>query len=274
MTDQQAERSSQHRFLLELARAFAGSLLFSFPILMTMEMWHFGMVLDRRRLALFVAVSLPLVTAFTRYLGFRSSRDPSWLPTLVDAAVTLLVGAVASMIMLTMFGVLSPASSLNVTIPTIAIQMIPASIGAAFARQQIGDAASQDLPGGYWGELLVMVMGATVLSLNVAPTEEMLLIGVLMNPWHLIVLAATSLALLHAIVFALQFRGQHEIRGGVWEALLRYTLGGYLVALGVSAFLLWVFGRLDSVGLEAVLAQILVLGFPATLGAAAARIVL
>ena len=273
-SDQRTERSAQRRFLLEVSRAFAGSVLFSFPILMTMEMWHFGLVLDRFRIAVFVAVSLPLLVAFTRYLGFRSSKDPAWIPTLVDAAVTLLVGVVSSIVMLSIFSVISPLDPLAVVIPSIAIQAVPASIGAAFAREQVGDSASQDLPGGYSGQLLVMLMGAVVLSLNVAPTEEMLLLGVMMGPWRLIGLAVLSLVVLHAIVYGLQFRGQHEPSADLLRTILKFTLAGYLLALAVSAFLLWVFGRLEGAGMVAVVSQTVVLGFPASLGAAAGRIIL
>ncbi|CAN7555305.1 DUF2391 family protein [Phenylobacterium sp. LjRoot225] len=34
-----------------LARAVAGALIFSFPLLMTMEMWQLGFYMDRLRLA-------------------------------------------------------------------------------------------------------------------------------------------------------------------------------------------------------------------------------
>ena len=274
MPQQQTERRAQRRFLLEVARAFAGAVLFSFPILMTMEMWHFGLVLQRFRIAVFIAVALPLLFAFSRYLGFRSDRRRSLVPTLLDAAVTVLVGIVTALVMLTIFDVFSPFGELSVIIPTVALQTVPASIGAAFARQQVGEASSQELPSGYWGEILVMLMGATVLSFNVAPTEEMLLLALMMRPEHLVVLVALSLVALHAIVYGLQFRGQHEQKGGPWHAVLKFTFAGYLVALAVSAFLLWVFGRLDGAGLETTLAQVVVLGFPATLGAAAGRILL
>ena len=46
------------------------------------------------------------------------------------------------------------------------------------------------------------------------------------------------------------------------------------MALAVSAFLLYVFGRFDAVGLRDALHVTVVLGVPATVGAAAARLTL
>ncbi len=48
---------------------------------------------------------------------------------------------------------------------------------------------------------------STFLAFNVAPTEEMILIGFKMTPWHSLALIAASLVLLHALVFAVGFAG-------------------------------------------------------------------
>ena len=42
-------------FLVALARAFAGALIFGLPLLMTMEMWALGFYMEPLRLALFLA---------------------------------------------------------------------------------------------------------------------------------------------------------------------------------------------------------------------------
>ena len=55
-------------------------------------------------------------------------------------------------------------------------------------------------------------------------------------------------------------------------AFFPYTLAGYGVALLVSAFTLWAFGRLDG-GVSDAVRSIVVLAFPAALGAAIARLV-
>ena len=55
---------------------------------------------------------------------------------------------------------------------------------------------------------------------------------------------------------------------------LRFTVVGYAIALVISAYLLWTFGRFDATGWEERITAVVVLGFPATVGAAAARLIL
>ncbi len=55
-----------------------------------------------------------------------------------------------------------------------------------------------------------MVVGALFLSVNIAPTEEVVLIAYKMNPWHEIALALGTLGLMHVFVYELEFRGTHN----------------------------------------------------------------
>lgn len=51
-----SERESDYRFFVGLARAFAGAVLFSLPLLMTMEMWWLGCSPDGGKLVGFILV--------------------------------------------------------------------------------------------------------------------------------------------------------------------------------------------------------------------------
>jgi uncharacterized membrane protein len=53
----------------------------------------------------------------------------------------------------------------------------------------------------------------------------------------------------------------------------RFTLVGYTIALFISVYMLWTFGRTDDMPLSQVLQATMVLGFPAALGAGAARLI-
>ena len=59
-----------------------------------------------------------------------------------------------------------------------------------------------------------------------------------------------------------------------WHALVRFTLPGYVVALAISLFSLWIFEQVDGSALMPVVFATIVLGFPAAIGAAAARLIL
>jgi len=60
-------------FLIGLARAFGGAILFPLPLLMTMEMWSLGSTMDKLRLALFLAVMFPVLGGLAYYAGFEQS---------------------------------------------------------------------------------------------------------------------------------------------------------------------------------------------------------
>jgi putative integral membrane protein (TIGR02587 family) len=123
--------------------------------------------------------------------------------------------------------------------------------------------------------MFLMAVGALFLAFNVAPTEEMPLIAHKMTPWHALALVFVSIGLLHAFVYAVGFAGQQTAPEGArfGSMLLHYSIAGYGIALLVSLYVLWTFGRTDGVTAAEVAQMIVVLGFPASLGAALARLI-
>ncbi|MDZ4371949.1 MAG: TIGR02587 family membrane protein [Phenylobacterium sp.] len=262
----------EESYLRGLARASAGALIFGFPLLMTMEMWAFGAHMGRWRLATFVLVTAGVVYGLNRFAGFRDETSP--FDDLLDTASALLVGFVVSTALLALFGLIGPQTALREGIGMVAVQAAPASMGAMLANKQLQQdrpSESKEDRAGYLGQLFLMGAGALFLAFNVAPTEEMLLIGFRMGAWHAVALVLVSLAALHALVFTVGFAGQHESEGHL-KAFARFTLAGYGLALLVSLYVLWTFGRLDG-GMSEAVRSVVVLGFPAAIGAAIARLV-
>lgn len=272
-------------FAVGLARAAGGAVIFSLPLLMTMEMWQLGFHMSRVRLALLLVVIAPLLVGLSHFSGFEETFEP--LEDVVDAFVAYAVGFVAGAVVLSLFGVLRSGMSLDELAGKVALQAVPGSMGALLAQSQFGGQQQRERqeqgaqeqggrPSGYASQLFLMAVGALFLAFNVAPTEEMVLIAHMMTPWHLLGMAALSLGAMHAFVYALEFRGQHAIdpghsAGGVF---LRYTVVGYALAILISAYVLWTFGSLDATDRMEATAIVLVLGFPAAIGAAAARLIL
>jgi putative integral membrane protein (TIGR02587 family) len=97
-----------------------------------------------------------------------------------------------------------------------------------------------------------------------------------MSPWHALVLLAYSLTLMHAFVYAIDFHGRHSRAAGISLAseFVRFTVLGYCLAIAISAFMCWCFGRFEGATPGEILRITIVLGFPASVGAAAARLVL
>lgn len=268
------------QFWTGLARAFGGAIIFSLPLLMTMEMWWLGFYMDRLRLALFMVVMIPVLIGLDHYSGFRDTT--SWGEDIVDGVVAYGVGIVSSVIVLLLFNVLNFEMPLREWVGKVGLQAIPAGFGAVIAGSLLGGAEEREREeelqeeAGYGAELFLMTAGAIFLAFNVAPTEEMVLIAFQMGPWHAFTLAILTLAMMHAFVYAVEFHGTHSAPVGTpgWSIFLRFTVVGYAIALLVSAYVLWTFGRYDAGAYGLYVMEAIVLGFPAALGAAAARLIL
>ena len=261
-----------------LARAFAGALIFSFPLLMTMEMWWLGFYLDRLRLLVFLIWTFLMLVPLSYFVGFE--RTGTLSEDVLDSFVAFAVGAIASAVLLTLFGILTADMPWSEIIGKIAIQTVPASFGAVLARGQMGSGEGEtkrkERKSGYPGQLFIMTAGAVFLAFNVAPTEEMILIAFKMSAWHALALIALSIFVLHAFVFALGFRGEESLpeRMGFTAGLVSYSIAGYGIALIVSLYVLWTFGRTDGASVGEIAMMTTVLGFPSALGAASARLII
>jgi putative integral membrane protein (TIGR02587 family) len=271
------ERDANREYAIGLARAFGGAIIFAFPLLMTMEMWWLGLYLERDRLMLFVLLNFVLLAGLSYYTGFERADGVDDI--VMDALTAFGVGAIASAMVLVMFGLLDPAMPGDEIVGKITLQAIPASIGAAVARKllTLGDEADpqRERNAGYLGQLFLMAAGAVFLSFNVAPTEEMMLIAFKLTPWHAIALVLFSVVLLHAFVYGVGFAGQEQRPegAGFLRTFLHYTVTGYAIALLVSLYVLWTLGRMDDPPAANVVAMTVVLGFPASVGAAIARLI-
>jgi putative integral membrane protein (TIGR02587 family) len=262
----------------ELARAAAGSVLFAFPLLMTMEMWWLGFYMEPLRLLIFLVVGLGLLFGLSYYGGF--ARAVRLQDEILDAFSALALGVVISAILLVVFGVVDHGTPTDEIIGKIAIQSIPAGMGAILARKQLGAAGEGEererRTPTYGSELFLMFGGALFIAFNVAPTDEIALISHQMTPWHAIVLALISISLLHALVYSLEFSGQESWpdEKGFFSVFYHFSLVGYGISLLVGFYILWTFGRTDGTAFSEVVMMAVVLGFPASLGAATARLII
>jgi putative integral membrane protein (TIGR02587 family) len=277
--DQNQDAGGNHAFLTGLARAFGGAIVFALPMLMTMEMWELGFYMEPLRLALLLLLVVPLLVGLSHFVGFEDTFD--WKDDVVDAFVAYAVGFIAAAPVLLLFGVITSSMALDEIAGKVALQAVPGSIGALLAQGQFG--ASQHVSrrkekrrDSYRGEMFFMAAGAVFLSLNVAHTEEMILISYQMTPVHALALSMFSVVLMHAFVYSLEFQGTSDIPYGTpgWSIFLRYTVVGYAICLIISAYVLWTFGRISGLAIEEIAMTTVVLAFPAAIGAAAARLIL
>ncbi len=248
-------------------------------MLMTMELWWLGFYLDRLRLLVLFVTTLPLLVVLSRHIGFERTRG--WRDDVIDALIALGIASIVCATLLVLFGTITLDTPFDEIIGKVVIQMVPASVGALLAKSQFGaestggeDVGEEDEP--YGGELFLMGVGALFLGFNLAPTEEMMLISYQMTEWHALATVALSLTLMHGFVFAVGFAGGSDVSPEEpwWSPFIRLTLPGYVIALAISLYLLWIFARTDGLSGDSVVMAMVVLAFPSAIGAAAARLIL
>jgi putative integral membrane protein (TIGR02587 family) len=268
-----SEGGRGHDFRLDLVHDFGGALLFSFPLLMTMEMWWLGFYMERPRLALFLALAFVTVVGLSYFEG----GEETFKIELLDALVACAAGYTVAAVMLVLFGIIKPGMSADEVVGKISLHAVPGSIGAILARRllEVEETRKEKRRRqGYGAKIFLAGVGAVFLAFQLAPTEEMVLIGHRMTGWHAAALAVVSLCVMQAFFCAVERRGRVFSADFFWGVFLRLTVVGYAVALLISLYVLWTFGRLDGAAAEEVLLATLVLGFPAALGASAARLIL
>lgn len=269
--------SANRRYAIGLFRAAGGAIIFGLPLLMTMEMWWLGFTMDRGRLLLLTLVLLPTLALLSYHAGFEQTF--SWRDDVLDTAVAYGVGFVSAGVVLWLLSVWSLTDPPHEIVGKIAVQAVPAALGAMLARSLLsGEHADVDntREPAYLGEIFIMGVGALFLSFSVAPTEEVVLIAYRLTPLKTLALMGVCLLLMHGFVYAVEFRGQESRSASatVFEEFLRLTVVGYAVALLMGAYVLWTFGRADDLHPAEWIRASIVLGLPASVGAAAARLIL
>ena len=261
---------------LQAVRGFAGAVLFSFPMLMTMEMWSLGVSIEPVRLMLFIAVHLLLLVGMASYArhddAIVTTRDG------VDAFAAYGVGVLAAGTVLLLFGVVEPGMSTDAIARTIMIQAAPAAFGAMVAHLELDEPQARigsEHPHGLASSAFLMAVGALYLCSSLASTEEMMLIAHKMSPWQIAALMVFSLVMM--LLFD-EYAAEEDLGRATasdraaWPVSLAMTSIGYIVALAISLYILWTFGRTDGLPFGQLLKEMIVLGFPAALGAGAARL--
>ncbi|MEX2333803.1 MAG: TIGR02587 family membrane protein [Pseudohongiella sp.] len=260
---------------LGVGRAFGGAVIFSLPLMMTMEMWWLGFYIDPLRLLCLLLLSFPLLVGVSSVIGFTDSR--ALVDNVIDVFVAYAFGFLVSGLTLFLFNTLNVDQAAGISFSTIMLQTIPASLGALLGRSELGSGEHDRTDEkGRGDELVVLAVGALFLALNVAPTEEIPMIAYQMSPWHLLGLFIITVLVMHVFVIAGSYSEGKRSEGvtGTVTGYVYYTCLALLVGVSISVLMLWIFGRSDGLSFTALLANTLVLLFPAGIGAAAARLII
>ncbi|HWS87884.1 MAG TPA: TIGR02587 family membrane protein [Pyrinomonadaceae bacterium] len=287
-------RSPWKRELRHLVHELAGAFLFGMPFLYTMEVWWRGNTAGPPRMLAALGLTYGALVLLERAAAGRAGRDASLARALAEGAQALAVGLVAAAAGLFLIGFLSPEAGLHALVGRVVMEGLPFALGVGLADfllgekdeedgKKGGDGQSSDRPSAADVRRRVVVraggtaLGATVVALTLAPTEEIPLISNGLRYPHLLGLIAASLVISYMIVFASNFVATEARRehGGGFDAPLVETAMAYVVSLLMAAGMLWLYQLLDpSEPPSRWAGDVLVLGLPASVGGAAGRLAL
>lgn len=273
------------RALREYARGIVGGLLFSLPLLYTMEVWWAGFIARPSVLLIYLAAGFLLLFGYNRYAGLH--EDASWTDVAFEAVEEMGLGLLVAAGILWLIGQIDGTMPLSEIVGKVVVEGVTAAIGVSVGAAQLGgggkstgdeqgmqgrqDKEDLSLP----GEVVLGICGAVLFASNVAPTEEIVQIAVEASRWRILGLALLSLVLGGIILTYSDFTGSKPVRpgAGVVPLLFRATVN-YAVALAACAFILWFFGRFEGVSLAIGLAETVALGVAGSIGASAGRLLL
>lgn len=258
--------------LRDYTRAAGGGLVIGLPLLYTMEVWFHAFLLPWWKLLLLLAVAFAIVLGYNSVAGFRQERSLQQL--VVDSLSTIGLGIVIALVALVVLGRIDTGTSLRDAAGKVALEAIPIAFGASVAATQLSGREIQHRGGiGPLARLMVGAGGALLFALNVAPTEEIVLLGVHASPMLLLTVVAGTLLLTFALVFYADFGGRSAERDdGVLAHPWSETVTSYALSLAVALLLLWAFGRTAGVGVAAITGMTVMLAAVASVGAAIARL--
>jgi putative integral membrane protein (TIGR02587 family) len=269
--------------LKEYARGITGGLLFSLPMLYTMELWWTGFIADPLPLLLYFIVGMFLLMVYNHYVGLR--KDPSLWEGMEESVEEMGVGILLTAFILWITGRISPEMSFNEISGKIIVEAVTVAIGISVGKSQLGgnsdnDGETEDLKTKknnphVFRTVNIALCGAILIASNVAPTEEVVVIALESEVYKLLIIALLSIGIGGAVLYYINFKGAKTIvvHSNTWNAVVG-TLLMYAVALLSSAFMLWFFGRFEGLSLYGMVAETVVLGFPAALGASAGRLLI
>lgn len=271
--------------LQEYGRGLAGGLMLSLPLLYTMEVWWAGFITHPWRLLAYVLATFVLLLGYNRYGGLR--RDASMAEVAIDSVEEMGIGIIIAAAALFLLGRITFEMPLNEIAGQVVVEAMTVAIGVSVGTAQLGGGEGDEGLAGaggqsaarpeihFGGQMVLASCGAVLFAANVAPTEEIVMIAIEISWLRLLALALVSLVFGSLILHYSEFTGARQfVRRDSFSIILLGTVATYAVALVASALILLFFGRFDGVTLYTAVAQTIVLGVAASLGASAGRLLL
>ena len=270
--------------IIEYTQGIVGGLLFSFPLLYTMEVWQASFIVQPSSLIIMVLATFGLLMGYNRYAGMHPGT--SWKNVVVDSFEEMGIGLALSFVLLLMLSRIQLGeNSLDEIAGKTIMEAMFVSIGVSIGTAQLGSSAKEngDKPDENHGaasqrrsgKVAMALCGSVLVAGSVAPTEEVLLIAQQSTPLHIFMMAIASLLLCTVVCYFSDFKGttKSEKPPAAYDIIFDTCLS-YCIALIAAAFVIWFFWDIENAGFSLFVSQCIVLGVIASLGASAGRLLI
>jgi putative integral membrane protein (TIGR02587 family) len=276
--------------LNQVVRGASGGMLFGIPLLYTMEVWWIGSATSPLRMLVVLGVTFVIVLILNRTAGFRSTKDVHLADALRDSVEAMAIALLCVFVLLVILREIDSHTPLAEGLGKVVYETTPFAFGIGLARHflQKGRTAGDDdddeegdededegALNATAADVGATLLGSVFIAFNIAPTDEVPMITAAVSPLWLLVVMAATLVISYCIVFEAGFSDQDKRRSqpGAIQHPVTETLVCYLLSLVAAAAMLWFFQRstFHEPPID-VLAEVLVLGLPGSIGGAAGRL--
>lgn len=229
---------------------------------------------------------MSILLIYNHYVGIRNEH--SLWEGILESMEEMGIGLLLTIFILWITQRITPDMSVREIFGKIIVEAVTVAIGISVGKSQLmgsnGEGKKKDekdpLEGGLAKNILrtvnISLCGAILIASNIAPTDEVVVIAFETPTYKLFLLALISLGIGGAILYYINFTGSKKWVAQptkpadvFWGIIIMYA-----VSLAASSFMLWFFGRFEDISIEAMVAETVVLGFPAALGASAGRLLI
>jgi putative integral membrane protein (TIGR02587 family) len=287
----------------DLLVAITGGAIVGMPLLYTMEMWLHGTLLRPAQQLALLFGTLFINFLFSIVSGFR--HEDGLASAALESVTAVGIGLVFSALILWLVGEIVAGDPASEVIGKVLFQTVPVSIGVSVAdahvrgqrrdgsekegrdgtgRDGTGEGAEKPPPRAQLEtrqlrqdirDVTATLMGALLFSINIGPTEEVVLIAGRLSPAHLLIVVVASLSLCYVILYASGIKDHPVHVPSLVQSPPSETIITYTASLGVALALLWILGEPETIGSSSdVVASTVVLGLPTAVGGAAGRLAL
>ena len=276
--------------LADATRGVASGLLIGIPVVFTVDSWWLGEQVAPSDALFLLAFSYALTLVAVYWIGFRRGLRRGW-QYFADALEAVALAVVTLAVIFWTLGQIGDDQAASIVVGRISVALPAVSLGIAIANHLLArdmsrlDPDAGDATAERWGilhtgwrltllRLAATAAGALFVSVAIVPTDELNEIATQVPVENLPIIVLLSLSVSYVVVFAAGFAGESRRRssGGPLQDPLTETLIAYLVALGISWVVLWLF-RFDPDNVPFVIyIKTVLLALPASVAAAAGRL--